>query len=84
MLGHEVKPMIAMMTQMFCPKIAARTIASASHGITRKKSVTRISSTSVIRPRKPARMPTVAPTVIVITLAAKPTRSDTRDPRSRA
>jgi hypothetical protein len=35
--------MIAINTTMFCPKIAASTIASGSHGITRKKSVKRIS-----------------------------------------
>ena len=50
--------------------------------MTRKMSVIRISSTSTQPPKNPETTPTVPPMTIATKAAAKPTSSETREPKT--
>ena len=60
--------------------IDVRMIASTNVGITRKKSVIRISTPSVRPPMKPLTTPTMTPMTTVMTVASSPITIDTRAP----
>jgi hypothetical protein len=72
-----------MTRMMFCrlaPRIATRTINRARSGMTRKKSVKRISAPPSRPPTYPAKMPIAAPITSEIAAPVKPTSSETRAP----
>ena len=72
--------MMMMMFLRLRPNIAAITIISGMSGMTRKMSVIRISTTSMMPPKNPEITPTAPPISIATRAAANPTSSDTRVP----
>ena len=74
--GQPESPITSTMIPRLWPKIAARTITSGIVGITRKKSVSRMRSASVPRPKYPATSPIPAPRTTEIAVANSPTSNE--------
>ncbi len=78
---HETRPITSSTLSRLGWSTATKAIASSSAGNVSITSVNRIRAKSAAPPKKPATSPIATPIVIVITIAATPTISETRAPQ---